>query len=338
VPIYRETKADTFEPFEKTPFPGIEQKLEDWIEHNPNLLFPDETVVWFGRQTPSEFGKPLDLLGFDETGACVVVELKRGMTPREVIAQTLEYTAWVDSLGLDELNGVAKVYASRHGRAVEGLRDLYREAFPDSSGEDENDGEGIESNVTFNARQRMVIVAEEFSGEIEQTLRYLRTRLGVDISGVSFAVHVAGGERLVDTEIVVGRERPLDASSKSAGPAVTESHEQTKDRVTSDFVRAQVDALEEWLQSLAAGVTIRHGGGSNHGVWVGAKRAVHYYFAQKWLHFWLPNRADHDLETLRGLSDPVSVRASGQGVAFNVANEADLDLAKPLLLHRMQGE
>lgn len=336
LPIFKETVEDTFEVFGRTRFPGLERKLEDWIEKNPHLLFPDETVMWFGRQVPSSFGKPLDLLGFDKAGACVVVELKRGMTPREVIAQTLEYTAWVDSLGLEELNAIAKAYASRQGKVVEGVEDLYRQAFPGNDEGEDQEG-GAPTNVTFNARQRMVVVAEEFSGEIEQTMRYLRTRLGVDISGVRLAVHVAAGEKLVDTEVVVGRERLADASSKTSAPAVTESHEQTKDRVASQFVREKVDELDPWVESFdIPGLLLRHMSGSHHGVWVGRKKIMHYYFAQKWIRFWLNDRSEQDVEVAGALGSGANTQVYGNGIAFNVSTQDEFDLVRPLIARRLE--
>ncbi|MGH2541042.1 MAG: hypothetical protein ACRDGK_11015 [Actinomycetota bacterium] len=65
----------------------------------------------------TEFGKTLDLLGVDEQGACVLVELKKGQAPRELIAQALEYTAWIDSLSLDDLDSIAARYGSGKGDA-----------------------------------------------------------------------------------------------------------------------------------------------------------------------------------------------------------------------------
>jgi hypothetical protein len=54
------------------------------------------------------------LLGVDVAGACVVVELKRGQAPREVIAQALEYAAWVDSRDLSDLDNLAREYAHEY--------------------------------------------------------------------------------------------------------------------------------------------------------------------------------------------------------------------------------
>src|SRR5438874_1422642 len=104
MPIFRMDASGRFVPFEETPFPDLEKVLEDWIEANPHLLLEGEDIAIIARQPRTAFGKYPDLLGIDESSACVIVELKRGETPRDVIAQALEYAAWVDSLTHDQLN------------------------------------------------------------------------------------------------------------------------------------------------------------------------------------------------------------------------------------------
>src|SRR5438132_483968 len=98
MPIYKQDTSGKFVPFEQTPFPDLEKTLEDWIEANPHLLLEGEQIAVFARQPRTKFGKYLDLLAIDKTGATVIIELKRGETPRDVVAQALEYAAWIDSL------------------------------------------------------------------------------------------------------------------------------------------------------------------------------------------------------------------------------------------------
>src|SRR5687767_4209862 len=124
MPLYRRDASGEFVPLQETPFGDIEQVLEDWIEQNPHLLFDGEQLAVIARLPRTSYGKHADLLAIDQTGACVVIELKRGETPREVIAQAIEYAAWVDSLTLDDLNGLARAYAASCGNQVEGVGDL----------------------------------------------------------------------------------------------------------------------------------------------------------------------------------------------------------------------
>src|SRR3990172_2504113 len=126
MPIYKQDESGKFVPFEKTPFPDLEKVLEDWIENNPHLVLEEENVAIFARQPRTAFDKYLDLLAVDETGATVIIELKRGETPRDVVAQTLEYAAWVDNLTVDQLNDLAHDYAQKRGSEAQNLADLYR--------------------------------------------------------------------------------------------------------------------------------------------------------------------------------------------------------------------
>lgn len=44
----------------------------------------------------------------DTDGALVLIELKRDRTPREVVAQAIDYACWVEGLGADD---IAAIYA-----------------------------------------------------------------------------------------------------------------------------------------------------------------------------------------------------------------------------------
>ena len=66
-----------------------ESKLEQVLCDDLSLLSPQLMLV--GRQVPTDFGKFIDLLAMDADGNLTVIELKRDKTPREVVAQILDY-------------------------------------------------------------------------------------------------------------------------------------------------------------------------------------------------------------------------------------------------------
>ena len=51
-----------------------------------------------GRQEETSHGGRIDLLAIAPDGSLVLVELKRDRTPREIIAQALDYASWVEQL------------------------------------------------------------------------------------------------------------------------------------------------------------------------------------------------------------------------------------------------
>lgn len=80
----------------KTDSIDYERYFESWLENSPSLLLDDEeggnTVLWIGRQVTAsvgDTGKYPDLLGIDALGDLVIVELKKGKTPQETVAQIL---------------------------------------------------------------------------------------------------------------------------------------------------------------------------------------------------------------------------------------------------------
>src|SRR5665811_123087 len=75
---------------------ALESQLEDYIEADHTLL--GERLLLIGRQVPTAHGGFIDLLAVDGDGVVRVIELKRDKTPRNVVAQILDYGSWVAEL------------------------------------------------------------------------------------------------------------------------------------------------------------------------------------------------------------------------------------------------
>ena len=146
---------------------GLETQLESYIESDPSML--GGTLLIIGRQVPTAHGGYIDLLAIDETAAVHVIELKRGKTPRDVTAQTLDYGSWVSTLGRAEIIGIFGNY--RPGVALE-------EAF------DELFGGTLPEDV--NAAQIFTIVAASVDAATERIVRFLNEDFGVPINVVFF--------------------------------------------------------------------------------------------------------------------------------------------------------
>lgn len=177
-----------------------ERDFENWLENSPHVLFEEEasTIMWIGRQvsvTSFENMKYPDLLGVDSNGNVVVVELKKGKTPRDVVAQILEYASWADNLTYDELNSLAmKYYDMEKNYVGMELSEIHKAIFnPD----DENP-----YNVTFNNHLKLYVVAEEISKSVRDVVKYLNNQGRIDINCIKYDVFKAGnGEFYISTEI-----------------------------------------------------------------------------------------------------------------------------------------
>ena len=143
-----------------------EQRLEDWIAADPSLLGMDLVVV--GRQLQTSFGGRIDLLALDRDANCVVLELKKGRTPREAVAQILEYAAWVKDLGYSELDQIAQGYRKKD------LAVVFQDAF------------GIAIPEAVNADHNLVVVASELDDSSERIIGYLSEVHGLGINAVFF--------------------------------------------------------------------------------------------------------------------------------------------------------
>jgi len=87
-----------------------EAVLEDHIAKDMGIL--NDRWMLIGRQVYTDFGKYVDLLGVDSSGTLIVIELKKDLTPREVVAQALDYAAWVETLEPERIAEIWNAYVN----------------------------------------------------------------------------------------------------------------------------------------------------------------------------------------------------------------------------------
>lgn len=162
-----------------------EKHIEDFLEKHVKVLDPGVFVI--GRQVQAGGKNSIDLMGVDRDGNAVIIELKRGMSPREVISQALDYAVWAARAGYDELNGIAK---KEHLGKYDDLHCLFQSKF-NSVPEPWNDN------------QKIYIVAERIDEKTKEIARYLRVH-GVDIKCVELNFYGGAGKEIVNANFVVG--------------------------------------------------------------------------------------------------------------------------------------
>jgi hypothetical protein len=173
-----------------------EDVLEFWLENNPAYILEDENVLIIGRQVPTNLGSIIDLLGIDREGNVVVIELKRDRTPRETIAQILEYASFVERLSYSQLEHIFRDYC---GEENPGLIDYHRNYFQ---------LEGDEA-VAFNRNQKLIIVGQVITKEIMQTSAFLRKK-GIEVFCLEFKYfETKAGERIISSDFVIGKDMSL---------------------------------------------------------------------------------------------------------------------------------
>jgi hypothetical protein len=189
-----------------------EKDFEDWLENSPDILFEEDegnTVIWIGRQVNARMdgtNKYPDLMGIDSSGDVVIVELKKGKTPREVVSQALEYVSWASKLKEEELNSYYLDYSKNNKGELFDLKTKFKNVFyPDTE---------EEINVELNKNQKIFIIAEEVTPIVKQVTTYLRSNLGLEIYCLEYKVFKTEQSKLiVSTERIgssadVGTKRP----------------------------------------------------------------------------------------------------------------------------------
>ena len=173
---------------------NLESRLEDWVNEDVGLVSDDLLVI--GKQVQTGYGGKIDLLAVDSDANLVVLELKKGQTPREVVAQTLDYASWVYRLGYEDVVAIA----SKHFGSVKAFEDAFNDKFEGSLPE------------LVNARNRMYIVASSLDSSTERIIEYLSEIHSVDINAATFAyfkteddIEWLGRSILLDEEAVESR-------------------------------------------------------------------------------------------------------------------------------------
>lgn len=169
-----------------------ENMVENWIANQPDLLGLDLLVI--GRQVVTEFGGRIDLLGIDIDGSLVIVELKRDKTPREIVAQILDYASWVKGLTTRQVHDLS------HKQLKVPLDAAFTEKFDSPLPQ------------TLNETHTMVIVASAFDASSQRIVRYLSETYDIAINTAFFSVFEEGGQTLLATDWLLDQSEVVERS------------------------------------------------------------------------------------------------------------------------------
>ena len=178
-----------------------EANLERRLVRTDGAKIGDVEVMYTGRQGSPGDGGIFDLVGVDERGDTVVVELKRGRAPRDIVAQALEYAAELRNVDYDYLNDqYSEFVREEQGDRDEvlGLREAHAQFF------------GLDDTLSareFNDTQRLVLVGTEFRDSSLNMADMLREH-GIDVVAVEYSTYM---DEKNDVELLTtdGIRRPL---------------------------------------------------------------------------------------------------------------------------------
>jgi hypothetical protein len=186
--LYQVLGADLI-PLQRTRL-ATEDQLEDWIARNPRSF--GLNVLICGRQVATAHGGRIDLLALDRDGNVTIIELKRDRTPREIVAQVLDYASWVRKLSPKDINEIAVEYLTNSLSAS--FESFFGESLPEK----------------LNSSHSMLIVASEFDDASRRIVEYLSDEYGVSINTAFFNVFQHNGNMLMATDWLIDQEQVVE--------------------------------------------------------------------------------------------------------------------------------
>jgi hypothetical protein len=143
-----------------------ESRLETWVRQDPSLVGMD--VLFIGQQVVMPNGGRIDLLALDAEANLVVFELKRDKTPREVVAQALDYGAFVRHYSYEQVDALALRHCGKP--VAEAFKEHFGEPIPDE----------------VNQSHQLILLASDLDEASERIVSYLAEVHSVPINAIFF--------------------------------------------------------------------------------------------------------------------------------------------------------
>ena len=320
----------------------FEKRLEGWLEKDISALAPDLLVI--GKQVRTDFGGAIDLLCLDRKGDTVIVELKKGKTPRDVTAQALDYASWVKDLSFERITEIA---GERFGGS-DSLSRAFREKFEQDMPEE------------LNVSHRSLIVAETPDDSTERIVKYLSDlNVPVNLATVHHFKDKDGREILAQVYLIepeVAEAKSRSTSKRRSTSSLTTLQTMAEKNGIGDLYRQIRDGVRGILSASpvaqsSVGYTVKIDGGGERSVLLvrtydrgGLPFVVHATRFNKYmrvcrekLRSWLPeNMVENDVRGWAGSSPEERENAIGLEGVFQNADEIDTFL-KGLRTSRRRG-
>lgn len=182
----------------------LEKRLQDVLADDISLIDKDLLVI--GREVVTPWDGRIDLLAINAFGNLVVIELKRDRTPRDIVAQVLDYASWVHGLEAEDIQRTFVDYQSRFRVTdpPEGVTQAMRRAFGKPPTE-------------LNSSLQMIIVAGALDPATDRIVDYLRDEYDIDINVALFRAF-EDGNKLYLTRAWMAEPEHSDVEAKRGGP------------------------------------------------------------------------------------------------------------------------
>lgn len=263
MPLYR-WGADNLDPVSPTNFEAEsiqEADLQRLLRDQPEVLEEGLFIIAEEYSNWQDSSRSIDLLGLDESGRLVVIELKRTQTGDHSELQAIRYAAMVANMTLEQI-------VEAHGRYLAGRRvdEDARIRVLDHLGV----VEGLEAEIRTE-RPRIILASAGFSRELTTSVLWLNDN-GLNIACVRFRLYRNGNDTLIDTDQVIPLPEASDYLVSIHVRKAEERRQQNRGqyeetvggevfleamRDLQDEARATISTLYEWAMSLEAQGLVR---------------------------------------------------------------------------------
>ncbi|MFC4402511.1 hypothetical protein [Gracilibacillus xinjiangensis] len=173
---------------ENTSFSDInmtERDVEELIKNNTNLITEDESMLIVGQQVRNSSNGICDLVGINQNGDLVLIEIKRDRKDMENRKEAFEFQAIRYAAGfatikdIDDL--ISKIYAPFLEKNINSNREISLTITELANRNIENFFQ--ENNISiedFNERQQIILIASDFDEQTKSAVAWLNSN-GVEI-------------------------------------------------------------------------------------------------------------------------------------------------------------
>lgn len=181
---------------------ATEKLLQKMIIQDSSILSDQWMII--GEEVNTLDSGRIDLLAIAPDASLILIELKRDRTPREVVAQALDYASWVDDLTADRLSQIYEKF-SGGGNLGEAFKQRFNAELEEES---------------LNQSHQIIIVAAELDPSTERIVDYL-SKNGISINVLFFKVFQHGDEQFLSRAWLID---PSETQANAAQATATSAN------------------------------------------------------------------------------------------------------------------
>jgi len=297
--------------------------IQQMICRSPDAFFGElgESIHVVGSEIePTEFVQDrIDLLGVDETGAAVVIELKRDNHKLHLL-QALSYAGMVAKWeprkfieALQDFNGRWAAEQEKRSQTTGDAKEELEEFLAEGDAE------------TINRNQRIILLAEAFDYEVLVTCEWLTEKFGLDIRCYRLALAKRGGDEFLSctraypppelTDIAIRRRRKIEVGETGSTDWSQEIKKIQNPAIASFFSKEVESGRKSSVKYRAINF------------YLGDRRRFIVYAKRRFSRVYQVGRFDKDIEFWSARLGPETKVAEinyGQSLAFHLFTSADV--------------